>query len=90
MRVLVLEDRPGAADEVVGDLEAAGLSVVRCHEPGSTDANVPIALGIPAICIGVTTGGFAHREDEFINISPIPTGMAQLVTTILQSAEALA
>lgn len=74
------------ADDVLTEL---GFTSIR-HEPGSTDANVPIALGIPAICIGVTTGSYAHREDEFINISPIPKGFAHLITVILKSAEALA
>ena len=74
------------ADSVLHEL---GISNVR-HEPGSTDANVPIALGIPAICIGVTTGAYAHREDEYIIISPIPQGFAHLITVILKSAEALA
>ncbi len=74
------------ANQVLNEL---GITNIR-HQPGSTDANVPIALGIPAMCIGVTTGGYAHRDDEFINISPIPKGLAHVVTTVLKSAEALA
>ena len=73
------------ADQVLAD-----LGMTARHSPGSTDANVPIALGIPAICIGVTNGDNVHREDEFINTPPIPTGFAHLITVILQSAEALA
>lgn len=95
--VEVVGDRPAGSQPADGILvqiadqvlNEAGITDIR-HEPGSTDANVPIAMGIPAICIGVTTGGFAHREDEYINISPIPTGFAHLVTVILKSAEALA
>lgn len=44
MRVLVLEDQPGAADEVIGNLESAGLSITRCHEPGATDG---VCMGMP-------------------------------------------
>src|SRR5699024_9072677 len=66
------------ANQVLNEL---GITNIR-HQPGSTDANVPIALGIPAMCIGVTTGGYAHRDDEFINISPIPKGLAHVVTTV--------
>lgn len=73
------------ADEVLTEL---GMDIR--HEPGSTDANVPIARGIPAICIGVTTGNFAHREDEFINLDPIATGFGHVMTVILKSAESLA
>ena len=97
VQVEVVGDRPAGsqpsdgvlvqiADSVLTDL---GYTSIR-HEPGSTDANVPIAMGIPAICIGVTTGAYAHREDEYIQISPIPKGFAHLMTVILQSAEALA
>lgn len=97
VQVEVVGDRPAGSQPADGPLvkiadtvlTEIGFNNIR-HEPGSTDANVPIALGIPAICIGVTTGGYAHREDEFINISPIPTGFAHLVTVILTSAEALA
>jgi hypothetical protein len=34
MDVMVVESEPGAAASAVGDLEAAGHRVTRCHEPG--------------------------------------------------------
>lgn len=46
---------------------------------GSTDANVPLSKGYPAIVLGITTGGSAHTVHEFINIAPIAQGMEQLV-----------
>lgn len=54
-------------------------------DASSTDANVPIAAGIPAVCIGLTTGGNVHRTDEFIDLSPVALGIAQfaLVTVAL-------
>lgn len=45
---------------------------------GSTDANAPLSRGIPAICIGITTGGGAHTTSEFINTEPVTTGLKQL------------
>jgi acetylornithine deacetylase/succinyl-diaminopimelate desuccinylase-like protein len=45
---------------------------------GSTDANVPISLGFPAICIGMTSGNGAHTPAEFIRTGPLFTGMEQL------------
>lgn len=60
------------------------------YDASSTDANVPISRGIPSMCIGLTTGANAHREDEYINISPLVKGFAQLVVTTLRSADALA
>jgi len=38
---------------------------------GSTDANIPLSMGLPAICLGLTTGGGAHTLGEYINISPL-------------------
>jgi acetylornithine deacetylase/succinyl-diaminopimelate desuccinylase-like protein len=46
---------------------------------GSTDANVPLSKGYPAIVLGVTTGGSAHTPHEYINTVPIAQGMEQLV-----------
>jgi len=46
---------------------------------GSTDANVPLSKGYPAIVLGVTTGGGAHTKHEYINTAPIAQGMEQLV-----------
>jgi acetylornithine deacetylase/succinyl-diaminopimelate desuccinylase-like protein len=46
---------------------------------GSTDANVPLSKGYPAIVLGVTTGGGAHTIHEYINTPPITQGLEQLV-----------
>lgn len=46
---------------------------------GSTDANVPLSKGYPAIVLGVSTGGSAHTVHEFINTDPVAQGMEQLV-----------
>jgi acetylornithine deacetylase/succinyl-diaminopimelate desuccinylase-like protein len=46
---------------------------------GSTDANVPLSKGYPAIVLGITTGGSAHTVHEYINTAPIAQGMEQLV-----------
>ncbi len=46
---------------------------------GSTDANIPLSRGIPAVVVGVTTGGGAHTPREFIHTAPVRQGMEQLV-----------
>ncbi len=46
---------------------------------GSTDANVPLSKGYPAIVLGVTTGGSAHTIHEYINTAPVAQGLEQLV-----------
>jgi acetylornithine deacetylase/succinyl-diaminopimelate desuccinylase-like protein len=49
---------------------------------GSTDANIPLSRGYPALVLGVSTGGGAHTKDEFINTEPVGKGMEQLVTFV--------
>jgi acetylornithine deacetylase/succinyl-diaminopimelate desuccinylase-like protein len=46
---------------------------------GSTDANIPLSKGYPAIVLGITTGGSAHTVHEYINTVPVAHGMEQLV-----------
>lgn len=45
---------------------------------GSTDANIPLSLGYPALVLGVTRGGGAHTKNEFIEVEPVEKGMEQL------------
>jgi acetylornithine deacetylase/succinyl-diaminopimelate desuccinylase-like protein len=51
-------------------------------DAGSTDANIPMAEGIPTLCIGLTTGGYSHRVDEYIDIPPIAMGLRQLALLV--------
>jgi len=46
---------------------------------GSTDANIPLSKGIPAVVMGITTGNGAHTLGEYIDIEPIERGMESLV-----------
>ena len=41
----------------------------------STDCNIPLSLGIPALCIGVYNGGGAHTREEWIEKASIPVGL---------------
>ena len=49
---------------------------------GSTDANIPLNKGIPAVVMGVTTGGGAHSTQEFIDIEPVRKGLEGLVNFV--------
>lgn len=49
---------------------------------GSTDANVPLSKGYPAIVLGITTGGSAHTIHEYIDTAPVAQGMEQLVNFV--------
>ena len=43
---------------------------------GSTDANIPHSLGIPAICVGVYVGGGAHTREEWLLKESLKPGFA--------------
>jgi len=49
---------------------------------GSTDANIPLSKGYPAVCIGLTRGNGAHTTAEFIETGPLIKGLAQLVLLV--------
>jgi acetylornithine deacetylase/succinyl-diaminopimelate desuccinylase-like protein len=38
---------------------------------GSTDANLPLSRGLPAICLGLTSGAGAHTTNEYIETRPL-------------------
>jgi acetylornithine deacetylase/succinyl-diaminopimelate desuccinylase-like protein len=46
---------------------------------GSTDANMPLSKGHPAIVLGISTGGSAHTVKEYIHTGPVQKGLEQLV-----------
>ncbi|MFZ5814142.1 MAG: M20/M25/M40 family metallo-hydrolase [Bacillota bacterium] len=51
--------------------------------PSSTDGNIPLSMGIPAVTVGVTLGGNGHRLDEYIHTSPLTKGLAQVMLLLL-------
>lgn len=66
-------------------LESIGIQPT--GDASSTDANIPISKGIPAICIGLTTGGNVHKEDEYIDLAPVRSGVYQLLMLTVAIAE---
>lgn len=91
--IKVVGDRPAGAIPtdhplVIGALAALEAIGVRGSlETGSTDGNVPLAAGCPAVTIGVTRGGNAHRLDEYIETTPVSAGMKQLILLVLAAAQ---
>jgi acetylornithine deacetylase/succinyl-diaminopimelate desuccinylase-like protein len=91
--VEVVGDRPAGSipdDHVLVKGAMTTLALVGMNgvlETGSTDGNVPLSQGCPTVTVGVTRGGNAHRLDEFIEVAPIKTGMKQLITFALATAD---
>lgn len=49
---------------------------------GSTDANIPLSQGLPAICVGLTLGAEAHTVEEYIRPNMLQMGMSQLIALL--------
>jgi acetylornithine deacetylase/succinyl-diaminopimelate desuccinylase-like protein len=94
--VEVLGERPAGANprsnwlvSLAGTtLRQLGMQAV--FDASSTDANVPISLGIPAICIGITHGGLGHTTSEYIETEPIDAGLSQLALLAIEATATLA
>ncbi|MCW3477061.1 M20/M25/M40 family metallo-hydrolase [Limobrevibacterium gyesilva] len=88
-------DRPAGATDMDSDLVRLATAAITAHgfaprhEFSSTDANIPMSLGIPAIKIGSGgTGGRAHSLEEWIDVEKTNSvqGMTAGLTTILAVA----
>ncbi len=89
----LIGDRPcGATDaEHPLVLAAAEATFLVGREPdlstASTDANVPISLGVPAIAIGAGgRGGDAHTANEWFDNTEGPRGIARALTIVLAAS----
>ena len=60
------------------------------YEASSTDANIPISLNIPALCIGITQVKRAHTLEEFLYVPPIGDGLAQLTLLCIEASTLIA
>lgn len=53
------------------------------RDSGSTDANMPMSLGVPSICVGTYEGSGAHTRGEKVLIKSIPVGLKITAELIL-------
>ena len=88
--VEVVGDRPCGASVDSAALCARAAAAVRAHYgfdvtfgPGSTDCNVPLSMGIPAICPGCVIGSGAHTREEYIEIDSLLPGLKVAFELIL-------
>lgn len=90
-----LGDRPsGALDETHPLVRAAvhatdAVGATPRSAAASTDANIPLSRGIPAIAIGAGgTGGGAHTSEEWYDDTQGPRGLERLARLVLSVATA--
>ena len=65
--------------------EVTGKTAV--FDSASTDCNIPLSMGIPAICIGVFCGYGAHTREEWIDKKSLRKGLEIGLKTASELAE---
>lgn len=71
----LIGDRPAGTTPATDPLVQTAARILKAGGydaelmPSSTDSNIPISLGLPAITLGAGGGGFrAHALDEYVNV----------------------
>lgn len=63
-------------------------SGVSCKiDSGSTDCNIPMSLGVPAVCVGAWTSAGTHTREEKLFLKSIPIGLKITAELILEYFE---
>lgn len=81
-------DRPGGRIGADHPLPAAVQETHRAHgidthfAAGSTDANIPLALGIPCVSMGVSRGGRTHSPGEWLDTTSLLPGLHLLADVV--------
>ena len=89
LQIEIIGDRPSGMTSPLAPIVQAALEATRVFgveaqlDVGSTDANIPISLGIPAIAIGGGgSAGNIHTQEEWIDTSHRDLGIQRLLTII--------
>ena len=62
------------------------FGITTTHRAASTEANVPLSMGIPAVCLSVTSGENEHRTNEYIETAPLRSGIKAILLILLALA----
>lgn len=91
--VTLMGDRPcsGDVDPVLEEAlsKRAADAVLRHfgqearYGAGSTDCNIPLSMGIPAVCVGCADGAGAHTREEYVVIDSLKPGLGLAFDLIL-------
>ena len=81
-KVEALKDRlvPGILEIIDGELEFTS---------GSTDCNIPLSLGIPAVCIGTDIHEKTHTREEWVDKKSLIKGLEITMKSCLELGEIL-
>ena len=86
-------------EEHLADMTNRAVAICQKHsgvscipKSGSTDCNIPMSLGIPAIAFGCNQGAGAHTREEKVRISSLPIGIkiaAEMILEYFSSGESV-
>ncbi|MBQ3094532.1 MAG: M20/M25/M40 family metallo-hydrolase, partial [Clostridia bacterium] len=85
-------DRPCSGDVDARRLQALMTRAEQAYggpiawESGSTDCNIPLSMGVPAVCVGCATFNGAHTREEYLEIDSLQAGY-EFVLRLMQSYE---
>ena len=90
IEVEVVGDRPCGLEVDNSFLAERAVRAVEAHygfsprfSVGSTDCNIPLSMGIPAICPGCVMGAGAHTREEYVEIDSLLPGLKVAAELIL-------
>lgn len=94
VEVEIIGIRPGSGTVDAAKLQAltdADVDVIKaCYDgkvsvhPGSTDANIPLSVGIPANTFGTVSGDLSHTREEWIEIESMRPGFLIALMTVMR------
>ncbi len=94
IKVALIGDRPCGGNVDQAKLDKMTKDIIEICEKysgepcavnsGSTDCNIPMSLGIPAVCVGSHKSCGTHKREEYIYLSSLPKGYKITAETILR------
>ena len=73
------EEKYARLKKRISDSMKETLGLESFEASSSTDCNIPLSMGIPAICFGVCRGGKAHTREEFLETASLSDGCRLLL-----------
>ncbi len=86
----VNEEKLGQMADKVIEITKKHTGIICARNSGSTDANIPMSMGIPALCVGTYLGGGAHTREEYLYVDSISKGIkitAELILSFFEDDE---
>lgn len=97
VNVTLVGERPCSAqvdEEVQGQMEERVIAAISRYfgwqptaSKASTDCNIPLSMGIPAVCTGCILGQGAHTREEYVEIDSLLPGLKVAFELILHYFE---